>query len=252
MSVPLSVTVVTLNAGHQIEACLRSVAWADELLVVDSGSTDDTVAIAERCGARVVHQQWLGYGPQKRFATASARNDWVLSVDADERVSPELRLAIGAVLQSPTCAGYRFRRCNRFMGRWLRHGEGYPDWSLRLYDRNRGNWSADPVHERVEVSGLVQTIDGDLLHESADTLSAYLAKQNRYTTLQAEQLHARGRRGSVMKLVLSPPIRFLKFYVLRQGFRDGVPGLVHILIGCFNTAMKNAKLLELDRSGRAS
>ena len=229
-------------------AALDSVAFADEIVVVDSGSRDDTVAIASARGARVLHQEWLGYGPQKRFAVDRAANDWVLCIDADERVSAELRAAIERELVAPRFAAYRFPRANRFLGRRLRHGEGYPDLSLRLFDRRRAQWSADTVHETVVVSGgVIGRLDGDLHHESAETLATYLDKQNRYTSLQAVALFAAGKRASLLKLVGSPLVRFVRFYVLRLGFLDGRAGLVHILIGCWNSFMKNAKLLELQR-----
>ncbi|RMF19735.1 MAG: glycosyltransferase family 2 protein, partial [Gammaproteobacteria bacterium] len=133
---------------------------------------------------------------------------------------------------------------NRFMGRWLRHGEGYPDLSLRLFRKSRGRWSTDPVHEKVMLEGQAGRLTGDLMHESEETLGQYLAKQNRYTDLQAEQLRARGKRYSTAKLLLSPLFRFIKFYVFRLGFLDGVPGLVHISIGCMNSYFKMAKLYD--------
>ncbi len=239
----VSAVVITLNAANQIADCLRSLEFADEIVVVDSGSTDRTVEIADAHGARVVHQAWLGYGPQKRYSVEQAANDWVLCVDADERVSGELRDSIEKTLSGPALRAYEMARCNRFMGRWLRHGEGYPDWILRLFDRRSAQWSADPVHEKVIATTQVGRLDGDLLHESAETLHSYLEKQNRYTSLQAELLARKGIRPSLLKLVFSPFARFLKFYFLRLGFLDGVPGLVHILIGCNNTLMKNAKLI---------
>ncbi len=241
----VSAVVITLNAASQIEACLQSLAFADEIVVVDSGSTDRTVEIVRGCGARVVQQGWLGYGPQKRLSVEHAANDWVVCVDADERVSPELRSSIDKALSRPEIRAYEMARCNRFMGRWLRHGEGYPDWNLRLFDRRSAHWSEDPVHEKVLAETEIGRLDGDLLHESAETLHAYLEKQNRYTSLQAEALYRNGARPSLFKLVFSPLVRFLKFYFLRLGFLDGVPGLVHILIGCNNTLMKNAKLIAL-------
>lgn len=241
---PLSVAIITLNAASQLAACLESAAFADDIVVVDSGSSDDTVALAERHGARVVRQDWLGYGPQKQFAVAQARHDWVLCLDADERVTPALQGAIEAALAVPRFAAYRFPRCNRFLGRYLRHGEGYPDWSLRLFDRRHGRWSDDAVHEKVVADGPVGELRGDLLHESAETLASYLAKQNRYTTLAADAALAAGKRAGFGKLFFSPAVRFVKFYFLRQGFRDGLPGLVHIAIGCFNSFVKYAKLLE--------
>ena len=229
-------------------AALDSVAFADETVVVDCGSRDDTVDIAAARGARVVHQEWLGYGPQKRFAVDQAAHDSVHCIDADERVSAELRTAIERELVMPRCAAYGFPRANRFLGRQLRHGEGYPDLSLRLFDRRRAQWSDDLVHETVAVeSGDIGRLTGDLHHESAETLASYLDKQNRYTSLQAAALFAAGQRASLLKLVLSPLVRFIRFYLLRLGFLDGRAGLVHILIGCWNTFMKNAKLLELQR-----
>ena len=239
---PISAVLISRNAASQLEACLGAVSFCDEILVVDSGSTDDTVAIAQRRGARVIATHWRGFGPQKQFAVGQASHDWVLCVDADERVSERLRDAILATLAAPACAAYMFPRCNRFLGRYLRHGEGYPDWSLRLFDRRHARWSDDAVHEKVLTDGAVGRLHGDLIHDSAETLEHYLEKQNRYTTLAAEAAHARGRRAGAAQLLLSPALRFVKFYVLRLGFLDGVPGLIHILIGCGGSFLKYAKL----------
>lgn len=234
--------IITLNAATVLEACLQSIAFADEVLVVDCGSADGTLALAEKYDARVLHQNWLGYGAQKQFAISQAKHAWVLCLDADERVSAPLRSAIEAALITPKAYGFEMPRCNRFMGRWLRHGEGYPDWSLRLFQRSHGRWSDDPVHETVLLDGAPACLRGDLLHESAEDLAAYLAKQNRYTTLQAEMLRQRGQRAGIAQMVLSPLVRFIKFYIFRLGFLDGVAGLVHIGIGCHNSFIKYAKL----------
>lgn len=243
--VPLSVVVITLNAASQLADCLKSAAFADELLVVDSGSTDGTQALAAQFGARVVHQDWLGFGPQKQFAVEAATHDWVLCLDADERISPALQASLESVLAAPAHQAYRFPRCNRFLGRYLRFGEGYPDWSLRLFHRQHAKWSNDPVHEKVLTHHPVGDLTGDLLHESAETLASYLTKQNRYTSLAAEAAFASGKRARGTQILLSPLIRFIKFYFVRQGFRDGLPGLIHILIGCINSFAKYAKLYEL-------
>lgn len=248
---PLSVAIITLNAASQLEACLQSVLFADDIVVVDSGSTDGTPALAERCGARVVQQDWLGFGPQKQFAVEAARHDWVLCLDADERVTPELQAAIENALKSPSTAAFQFPRCNRFLGRYLRHGEGYPDWSLRLFDRHQARWSNDAVHEKVETRARVGKLNGDLLHDSAESLATYLTKQNRYTTLAAEMALAAGKRASFGRIAFSPLVRFVKFYFIRQGFRDGLPGLIHIAIGCFNSFMKYSKMLERQNSDAA-
>jgi glycosyltransferase involved in cell wall biosynthesis len=248
---PLSAVVITQNAAAEIAACLESAAFADEILVVDSGSGDATAEIAARRGARVLQKDWLGFGRQKQFAVEQAAHDWVLCLDADERVSPELAASIRRALANPAAPVYRMARRNRFLGRWLRHGEGYPDWSPRLFDRRAARWSDDAVHEKVLYAAAPGTLAGDLLHESAESLARYLEKQNRYTTLAAEQLHARGQGAGMRELVLSPLARFVKFYLLRLGFLDGTAGLVHTAIGCMNSFMKYAKLIELNRRNAA-
>ena len=245
---PLSAVLISLNAASQIEACLRSVAFCDEIVIVDSGSTDGTVELAEGLGARVVQAEWRGFGAQKQLAVTQASHDWVLCIDADERVSERLRESILAALVEPAFSAWRFARCNRFMGRYLRHGEGYPDWSLRLFDRRAARWSDDPVHEKVLASGEIGTLQGDLLHESAESLENYLAKQNRYSTLAADEALACGKRATVMHLLLSPALRFMKFYFVRLGLLDGLPGLVHILVGCSASFAKYAKMLAFQRS----
>jgi len=247
---PLSVALITRNAAAQLEPCLASVAFAEEIIVVDSGSTDGTIELAARHGARVVHSEWLGFGAQKQFAVEAASHDWVLCVDADERVSPALRERIVAELKAPRGFVYAMPRRNRFLGRWLKHGEGYPDWSVRLFHRAHANWDNEPVHEKVISRSPVLKLSGDLLHDSAETLEKYLDKQNRYTSLQAESMHAAGRRANVLQLGISPLLRFIKYYLLRLGFLDGVPGLVHITIGCMNSFNKYAKLKALERAAQ--
>jgi glycosyltransferase involved in cell wall biosynthesis len=244
---PLSAVLITHNAAAQLDACLESLRFADEILVVDSGSTDATREIAARHGARIVDCEWRGFGLQKRHAVEQARHDWVFCVDADERATPELAAGIAAALAGPVTTVYRMPRRNRFLGRWLRHGEGYPDWSPRLFDRRSAQWSEDSVHEKVMYTATPGVLAGDLLHESAEDLAQYLDKQNRYTTLAAKQLYDAGRNAGFVELVFSPVVRFLKFYVFRLGMLDGVAGLVHIAIGCMNSHMKYAKLIELRR-----
>jgi len=241
----LSVTIITLNEERRIGKCIKSASFADEIVVVDSGSRDRTVEIAEQAGARVIHQEWLGYGRQKQFAVEQAINEWILCLDADEWLSSELSKSIQSVLEHPEFSAYQFPRRNRFMGRWLRHGEGYPDWSLRLFDRNHAHWSEDEVHEKVVPDGDVEKISGDLMHESEETMQQYLEKQDCYTTLQAQRLKADGKRGSAIKMALSPLFRFIKFYFIRLGILDGFPGLIHILIGCRNSFTKQVKLIRL-------
>jgi glycosyltransferase involved in cell wall biosynthesis len=197
----LSAVIIVRDAATQLPTCLAALDFCEEILVVDSGSSDASVEIARRHGARVIQTHWRGFGSQKQFAVEQATHDWVLCIDADERVTPELREAIGAVLPAPTAGvdppalsfhAYRFARCNRFMGRYLKHGEGYPDWSLRLFDRRHAHWSDDAVHERVISNAPVGTLAGDLYHDSAESLAGYLEKQNRYSTLAADAALARG------------------------------------------------------------
>ena len=248
---PLTVAIITLNAASQIEPCLESVAFADEILLVDSGSTDGTPELARRLGARVETKEWLGFGRQKGHAVAIARHDWVLCLDADERVTEQLARSIRAAMASPRYRAWRMARRNRFLGRWLSHGEGYPDWSLRLFHRAHASWSSDEVHEAVLTTADVGTLEGDLLHDSAEDIATYVAKQNRYTSLHAQALYKQGVRASPWRLIASPLARFVKFYIVRLGFLDGAAGFAHILIGCHATFLKYLKLLELHKASSA-
>ena len=244
---PLTVAIIALDAGSQIGPCLDSVDFADEVLVVDSGSSDDTAAVAARAGARVEAKEWLGFGRQKQHAVSIARNDWVLCLDVDERVSEELARSIREALGSRRYNAYRMARRNRFLGRWLAHGEGYPDWTVRLFHRAHASWSNDEVHEAVLTTAQVGRLEGDLLHDSAEDVATYMTKQNRYTTLHAEALFKQGVRASYWRLIASPLVRFVKFYVLRLGFLDGGPGFAHVVIGCNNTFLKYLKLIEMEK-----
>ena len=245
---PLSAVLITRNAAAVLAPCLESLAFADEIVVVDSGSSDGTAEIAGRYGARLVQKEWLGFGRQKQYAVDQARHDWVLCLDADETVSPQLAASIQAALAAPVSPVYRMPRRNRFLGRWLSHGEGYPDWSPRLFNRMNARWSDDLVHEKVLYAVTPGTLQGDLMHDSSDDLTAYLERQNRYTTLAARQAYELGRSAGLFHILMSPVVRFLKFYVLRLGFLDGMPGLLHISIGCMNSYLKYAKLIELRKA----
>ncbi|MGH8691748.1 MAG: glycosyltransferase family 2 protein [Burkholderiales bacterium] len=245
---PLSAVLITRNAAAVLEPCLDSLAFADEIVVVDSASSDGTAELAARKGARVVQKEWLGFGLQKQFAVEQARHDWVLCLDADEQVTPRLAQSIRAALAAPASPVYQMARRNRFLGRWLAHGEGYPDWSPRLFNRLNARWSDDLVHEKVLFAVTPGTLQGDLMHDSSDDLTAYLERQNRYTTLAARQAFEQGKSAGVLHLLSSPVVRFFKFYVMRLGFLDGLPGLLHISIGCMNSYLKYAKLIELRRA----
>ena len=252
---PLSAVLIVKNAAHQLEAALLSLHFCQEIVVVDSGSTDHSVKLAARLNARVIQKEWLGFGLQKQFAVAQAQFDWVICLDADERVSAELESSIRSCFNTQIhatepidLAGFEMPRCNFFLGRYLQHGEGYPDYSRRLFNRKRANWTSDVVHEKVQATAprfVFHKLKGDLIHNSAETLEKYIEKQNRYTTLQASRLAEQGKYPSTLKLFVSPCVRFIKFYFVRAGFLDGWQGFVHIAVGCFNSFIKYAKAREI-------
>ncbi len=245
---PVSAVVITLNEEDHIADCLRSLQWADECIVVDSGSQDATCEIARSLGARVIHHDWEGFGRQKQFATEQASFDWVINIDADERVSPELAEAIReAMRSSPQVAAYRcnFRHC--IMGRWLRHGEAWPDPHVRFYDRRRAAWNARDIHESVQVDGGVARLPGCIEHCTADSIAEIFDKINRYTDLQAQQLLAEDRRIGLLQVLGNPGWRFLRNYVFRLGMLDGIPGLVHATQAAMTSFLKYAKAVELQR-----
>jgi len=247
-SLPLSLCIITRDAARELPGCLESARFAADIVVVDSGSRDDTVEVAQRLGARVIERPFEGFGAQKQFAVATAQYEWVLCLDADERVTPELAEQIALVFtrDNPGASAFAVARRNRFLGRWLNHGEGYPDWNVRLFDRRWAHWSDDVVHERVIVDGHAARIGGDLLHASAESLSDYIGKQNRYTTLQAAALHRQGRTAGFAQIALAPVARFLRLYFFRLGFLDGAAGFAHIAVGCFGSFLKYAKLRALN------
>jgi glycosyltransferase involved in cell wall biosynthesis len=241
----LTVTVITLNEADRIEECLESVGWADEIIVVDSGSADGTPGLARHHGARVIIRDWPGYSPQKNFAAAEAANDWILSLDADERVTPELATEIAGVLRESHVAGYRVPRVTFHLGRWIRSTDWYPDYQLRLYDRRRARWAGKYVHESVRADGPVSDLRGELLHYAYRDLAHHFQTMDRYTTLAARQMFEEGRRAGWLDLAVHPPAAFLRNYVLRGGFRDGVPGLIVSAMNARYVGLKFAKLWEL-------
>jgi hypothetical protein len=241
-----SAVLITRNESAVLAATLAALHFVDEIVVVDSGSTDDTCAIAQAYGARVIHQDWLGFGQQKQFAVAQAQHAWVLCVDADERISSQLQQSILQALAAPQYAVYRMSRCNHFLGRALRYGEGYPDWNTRLFRKDAAAWSDDTVHECVRTTLPIGRLEGDLLHESAVSIAQYSQKQNHYTSLQAQALFKAGKRAAPWQLFAKPIVRFIKFYLVKRGFLDGMAGFVHIIIDCYHSFLKVAKLLELE------
>ena len=249
----VSVTVITLNESANIEACLASVAWADERLVIDSHSADDTAARARASGATVIVRDWPGYAAQKNFAASVATHDWILSIDADERVTPELAQEIRrAVNGSGDIAGYRIPRVTWHLGRWIRTTDWYPDHQLRLYDRRRASWTSRRVHESVSADGTVGRLSRPLEHYAYRDVRHHVETMNRYTTLAAEDMAAAGRHARWTDLVLHPPAAFLRNYILKQGFRDGVVGFVISAMNAFYVFLKFAKLWALQTPPRSA
>jgi glycosyltransferase involved in cell wall biosynthesis len=245
---PVSVTIITRNEASNIDACLASVSWADERIVVDCGSTDDTVARVAKAGARVVVRDWPGYAAQKNVAAAEAKHDWILSIDADERVTAELADEIRRTLAGdPPAAGYRIPRVTFHLGRWIRTTDWYPDPQLRLYDRRRARWQAKRVHESVIADGPVERFVHELQHYAYRDLSHHHATMDRYTTLAAEEMFDAGRRAGFFDLALHPPAAFLRNYVLRRGVLDGTPGLIISAMNAHYVFLKLAKLWALAR-----
>ncbi len=246
----LTVTIIAKDEADRIADALTSVAWADERLVIDGGSTDDTVAIATPLATRVEVRPWPGYGAQKNAAADLAAHDWILSLDADERVTPALADEIRRVLAAPTAAAYRMPRVTWYLGRWIRTTDWYPDRALRLYDRRRARWGSEPVHESLQVDGPVADLSGELEHRPYDDVSDHLARMDRYTTLAARQMHASGRRAGARHLLGHPVAAFLRNYVARGGFRQGLTGLVVSLLNATYVLLKFVKLYELQAASR--
>ena len=238
----LSATIVTLNEERNLARAIETLAFCDEVLVIDSGSTDATVEVAERAGARVISRAWAGYCDQKNFAAGEARNDWILSLDADEALSPELAGAIRRLTAGePSEAGFRFPRRARYLGEWIRHSGWYPDAKVRLYDRRRARWEGAYVHESVVVEGPVGELEGDLLHYTCDDLSAHIQTVDRYTTLAAQEWIDRRRRAPLWRLAVGPPWAFVRSFVLKLGFLDGARGFLIAVMAAFYVFAKYAK-----------
>ena len=246
----LSACIITLNEADRIDACLDSLAFCDERIVVDSGSTDDTRERAAAHGARVVVRAFDGYRSQKAYAVGLAEHDWVLCLDADERVTPALRAEIERERDAGFVgsAGYRFPRMTEYFGAFLRHGNAYPDRVMRLFDRRRGGWRGDrEIHEHASVDGRVTNLRGDIAHHSYRSLSDHLTRMERYARLMAEHMHAKGRRAHLFNFFVNPLWRFLRGYVLRFGFLDGWRGLIYACIKSNYVRQKFIKLWLLNR-----
>jgi glycosyltransferase involved in cell wall biosynthesis len=240
----ISATIVALNEERNIARAIESLRCADEVLVVDSGSTDLTREIAIRLGARVIEEPWRGYGAQKNFAARAAANDWILSIDADESVTDRLEAEILTLKKDGVrFDGYSFPRLAQYLGRWIRHSGWYPDRKVRLYDRGKAEWVGEYVHESVRVAGTTGELHGNLLHYTCASLSEHLRTLDRYTSLAARELAAQNKVPA-RRLALDPAWTFFRTYVLQRGFLDGRQGLAIAWMAALYTFLKYAKACE--------
>jgi glycosyltransferase involved in cell wall biosynthesis len=247
----VTVTIITRDEADHIAAAIDSASWADEIIVVDSESTDDTVARARAAGARTEVRPWTGYVDQKNFAASLASHDWIFSLDADERIPPALATEIRALLASPPSrAAFRVPRVTFHLGRWVRTTDFYPDYQTRLYDRRRARWQGRHVHESVKADGPTGQLSEELQHYSYRDLRDQIDRLNHYTSLAARQMYEDGRRVGLLGLLVHPPAAFLRNYVLRRGFLDGTVGLTISVVIAFSVFLKFAKLWERQRQPR--
>lgn len=245
----ISATIITLNEEHNIADCLASLDFADEIIVLDSGSSDKTEEICRNHPkVRFFSQEWQGYGRQKNRAAELASNDWILNLDADERVSEQLRRSIKQA-DTASFSAARMARENYFGKQWIRHCGWYPDFTTRLYDRKKCSFSERLVHESLETDGRVSTLDGNLRHYTYRSISDYIQRMDKYSTLAALELQKAGKSTGIFSLILKPCATFMKMYVIRKGFMDGSIGLVLSLLYAQYTFCKYSKLRELTSHG---
>jgi glycosyltransferase involved in cell wall biosynthesis len=247
---PVSCVIIVKNEEQNITDCLRSASFAEEILVMDSGSTDRTCELARRAGAKVVHQDWLGFGPQKARATELAQFDWIINIDADERISSGLadEIADRWPTLDPQC-GYLVPRKSFYLGKWIFHGGWYPDHQLRLYHRKFSHWDSAPIHEKVK-SPSTRKLRSPLEHYVFINLQHQVETNNRYSSLQAQELHRRGIKFRWNYLLIKPWIKFVECFFWKRGFQDGLPGFVIAVGAAYSVFLKWAKLWELEREYR--
>ena len=243
----ISAVIITLNEEANIAECLASVAWTREMVVVDAGSTDRTREIALRFTPEVHERDWEGYAAAKGFAISQAASEWVLALDADERVTPELREEIEALEPEPGVDGYMIPIKALFLGRWIRHCGWYPGYKIRLFRKQGARVTQKALHEGFRVPGGVRKLANPIVHYAYPTLRSYFEKFSRYTDLGARDLYDRGRRARILDLVVRPPFTFLKMYLFKLGFLDGFEGLVLCVFSSFYVFVKYVKLRELQR-----
>ncbi|MCX7725207.1 MAG: glycosyltransferase family 2 protein [Chitinispirillaceae bacterium] len=243
----LSVTIITKNEEKNIEQCLESVKWADEIIIVDAQSTDNTISIAKKFTEKIYIKEWEGYGKTRNFAISQCKNDWVFVLDADERISCELREEIIERLSNLTSEirGFSIPRRTRFLGKWINHCGWYPERSVRLFRKGYGYFTLDKVHEKFKIEGKIEPLTGEILHYPFSSLSHYISKLNLYTNLASEEMTLRNKKFSKVKLLLNPFWTFIRMYFVNLGFLDGIAGFILCVLSSGYVFIKYAKLYEL-------
>ncbi len=251
---PISLVIISLNEEVNVERCIESCPWASEVVLLDSGSTDRTVDLATSKGAKVYIEKFRGYREQKQRATDLAQNNWILSLDADEALSPELSKEIQLLFEnSPTKDGYEIPRKSFHMGRWILHGGWHPDRQLRLFNKEKAKWAGGNVHEYIEITSEAQQtglLKNSILHWVFDDLTDQVDTNNKYSSFGARDLLDRGKKFSILKLITKPISKFLETYVVKRGFLDGLPGFIVAVGAAYSVFLKFSKLWELEQNGR--
>ncbi len=248
----LSAVVITRNEEANIKRCLQSLQIADEIILIDSGSTDRTIEIAESLGAKVYVKEWSGFGPSKKVGVSKASGKWIISLDADEELSPELAKEISTTVLSETeNSGYYIKRKTNFLGRWIYHCGWYPDYILRLFKKADGDFNDAVVHEKIILNGRVGYLNGEILHYSYHTIEQYFEKSATYTTLGAEQAYKSGKKSRWYHIVFKPPVSFIKHYFIKLGFLDGLEGFIISAFSAMAVMVKYSKLRHLIRQGKS-
>lgn len=242
----ISAVIITLNEEKNLERCLKSLAWADEIIIVDSHSTDKTREIAKKFTDNIWEMDWQGFGPTKEFARQKAGNAWVLSIDADEEVTPELKEELLKAVQNDSLVGYLIPRKSLFLGKWVKHSGWYPDYVLRLFRKESGQFDKALVHEQVQIKGEIGYLKNPLQHYTYPNLEHYFKKLRRYTTLAPQELYQKGNRAYPWDLIFRPPATFFKMYLIKLGFLDGWQGLVLAVLSSYQVLIKYLKLLQLN------
>lgn len=252
----LSVTIITYNEEENIRDCLESVKWADEIVVLDSFSTDKTVEICREYTDKIYQNKWCGFVEQKNFALDKASHNWILSIDADERISDKLTAEIKKLLltDGPGFNGYYIPRKAFYIDRWILHCGWYPDYKIRLFRKDKGRWEGKEgtaIHESVKTDGMTGYLKGELLHYSFKDISSHIKTINNYTSISATENFKKGKSEGILSMLLRPPFNFFKMYILKRGFLDGIPGFIVSVLSSFHVFIKYAKMWELKNKNSA-